>query len=169
MRRWRLCLALAACIMMSGGIGALRAGNKTVNMKLTISINTPPPCDITGGEVKFGNVLISNIDGVNYQKKVPYSLHCIGRINDFLKLQIQGTAVSINGESVLQTDVPGLGIRLQTGDADTLMPPGTTDWLPFQYRDDDIPSIRAVPVKEANVTLTGGDFNAAATLVVDYQ
>ncbi|MDI5448883.1 hypothetical protein MJL27_25835, partial [Salmonella enterica subsp. enterica serovar Anatum] len=36
------------------------------------------------------------------------------RVSDYLKLQIQGNAVTINGESVLQTDVDGLGIRLQT-------------------------------------------------------
>ncbi|WP_337233032.1 fimbrial protein, partial [Vibrio cholerae] len=57
---------------------------------------------------------------------VGYRLSCNGRVSDYLKLQIQGNAVTINGESVLQTDVDGLGIRLQTATDGALISPGNT-------------------------------------------
>lgn len=169
MTQWRLRLfTLALTGLLSSG-EPLMAGDKEVMLTLHVVINAPPPCTVTGGEVEFGNVITTGIDGVNNVKKVGYSLNCNGRLSDFLKLQIQGTAVAINGESVLQTDVSGLGIRLQMTDDNTLIPPGTTDWLPFQYRDDAAPGIKATLVKDNTVTLTGGEFNAVATLVVDYQ
>lgn len=168
MTQWQLRqLALVCAVALSGETAF--AASKTVDMKLHIVINAPLPCTITGSEVEFGNVLITDIESGNYQQKVGYSLNCSGRVSDFLKLQIQGTAVNINGESVLQTSVADLGIRLQSATDSTIIPPGTTDWLPFQYRADSIPGIQAVLVKKNGVTLTGGEFNAAATLVVDYQ
>lgn len=169
MTQWRLRLLTLALTALLSGAAPLMASDKEVTLTLHVVINAPPPCTVTGGEVEFGNVATTSVDGVNNAKKVGYSLYCTGRLSDFLKLQIQGTAVVINGESVLQTDVPGLGIGLQMADDNTLIPPGTTDWLPFQYRDDAAPGIKAILVKENNVTLTGGEFNAVATLVVDYQ
>lgn len=38
-----------------------------------------------------------------------------------------------------------------------------------QYAAGSGPAIEAIPVKNNGVTLTGGAFNAGATLVVDYQ
>ncbi len=168
MTQWRLRLFTLALTMLLSGGTPLMAGNKEVTLKLHVVINAPPPCTVTGGEVEFGNVIIPGINGANNLKPVDYSLSCNGRLSDFLKLQIQGTAIAISGESVLQTDKSGLGIRLQTSDG-TLIAPGTTDWLPFQYSGSNEPEIQAVLVKDGNVTLTGGEFNAVATLVVDYQ
>ncbi|MDI5161098.1 fimbrial protein, partial [Salmonella enterica subsp. enterica serovar Anatum] len=63
----------------------------------------------------------------------------------------------------------GLGIRLQTATDGALVSPGNTQWLSFQYSGGSGPAIEAIPVKDNGVTLTGGAFNAGATLVVDYQ
>lgn len=170
MSRWRLRLMpFVFAAMLCGGGAPVMAANKTVNMKLLVVVNASPPCSVTAGEVEFGNVVTTKVNGTSYQQKVGYNLNCRGRISDLLRLQIQGTATTINGESVLKTDVSGLGIRLQTGNDNTLLPPGTTNWLPFEYHDDAGPAIKAVLVKDNNVTLTGGEFNAAATLIVDYQ
>ncbi len=115
MRQWRLRLGTVTCAAMLSAVSMpLAAESKTVNMTLTIVVNAAPPCTVTGGEVEFGNVLTTKVDGVNYRQAVGYRLSCNGRVSDYLKLQIQGNAVTINGESVLQTDVDGLGIRLQT-------------------------------------------------------
>lgn len=168
-RGWLRLTALGVAWVLSCMAGELLAANKTVNMKLTVVINAAPPCTVTGGTVEFGDVMTTNVDGTNYQQAVGYSLSCTGRISDFLKLQFQGTAITINGESVLQTDVPGLGIRLQNAADKSLITPGSATWLPFQYTGGDGPAIQAVPVKSNGVTLTGGAFNAGATLVVDYQ
>ncbi|MFN0460480.1 fimbrial protein [Salmonella enterica subsp. enterica serovar Infantis] len=170
MRQWRLRLGTVTCAAMLSAVSIpLAAGSKTVNMTLTIVVNAAPPCTVTGGEVEFGNVLTTKVDGVNYRQAVGYRLSCNGRVSDYLKLQIQGNAVTINGESVLQTDVDGLGIRLQTATDGALISPGNTQWLSFQYSGGSGPAIEAIPVKNNGVTLTGGAFNAGATLVVDYQ
>lgn len=84
---------------------------------------------------------------MNYRQAVGYRLSCNGRVSDYLKLQIQGNAVTINGESVLQTDVDGLGIRLQTATDGALISPGNTQWLSFQYSGGSGPAIEAIPVK----------------------
>lgn len=148
---------------------AIAATSKTVNMKLTVLINGVPPCTITGGTVEFGTMLLGKVDGSNYMQPVKYSLNCSGRVSDYLKLQIQGTSMTVNGETVLKTDKPSLGIRLQTADDKTLVPIGTSSWLNFQYTSSSGPSLQAVPVKVSGTTLTAGEFNAAATMVVDYQ
>ncbi|QLR78161.1 fimbrial protein [Citrobacter freundii] len=168
-RGWLRLAMVGGALVFSGMAGELLAANKTVNMKLTVVINAPPPCTVTGGTVEFGDVLTTKVDGVNFLQPVGYSLSCNGRLSDFLKLQIQGTAITINGESVLKTNVPNLGIRLQNVADKSVIPPGSVAWLPFQYTGGSGPAIQAVPVKTNGVTLTGGAFNAGATLVVDYQ
>lgn len=168
-RGWLRLAMTGGALVFSGIAGDLLAASKTVNMKLTVVINAPPPCTVTGGTVEFGDVMTTKVNGENYLQAVGYSLSCNGRLSDFLKLQIQGTAITINGESVLQTDVPNLGIRLQNAADRSVIPLGSGIWLPFQYTGSSGPEIQAVPVKSNGVTLTGGAFNAGATLVVDYQ
>lgn len=144
------------------------AANKTVNLKLIIAINAPPPCTVTAPTVEFGTIMTTNVDGSSNAKQVPYNLICSGGAGDYLKMQIQGTAMTVNGEQVLKTDVNGLGIRLQTRADKTLLPVGTSSWWNFQPGRTD-PVLEAVLVKSAGTTLTAGEFNAAATLVVEYQ
>lgn len=162
-------LAILLGVACCGGFAPASAVNKTVNMKLIIAINAPMPCTINGATVEFGDVLIKLIDGGNLTQPVNYGLNCSGRLSDYLKLQIQGTAVTINGESLLQTTTSGLGIRLQTKADKTLVPIGSTDWLNFQYAGGSGPELEAVLVKNSGATLQAGEFSAAATLVVDYQ
>lgn len=63
----------------------------------------------------------------------------------------------------------GLGIRIQQAGNKQLVPVGITDWLNFTLSGSNGPELEAVPVKEPTTQLAGGDFNASATLVVDYQ
>ena len=155
---------LSASLVLSA-----QAADKTVNMTLNIIVNGPPPCTITGGTVEFGTMLLSKVDGSNYKQPVSYSLDCSARVSDYLKLQIQGTALTVNGESVLATDTANLGIRLQQASDASLVPVGDSEWLRFQYTGSSGPVLEAVPVKVSGSTLTAGEFNAAATMVVEYQ
>jgi hypothetical protein len=41
------------------------------------------------------------------------------------------------------------------------------EWIDFTYPK--TPTLQAVPVKRAGAVLSGGDFSAMATLMVDYQ
>lgn len=151
-------------------LGARAGGTKTVNMTLHLIINQSPPCTVNGANIEFGNVLTSKVGDVSYTRPIEYSLSCNNADpGDYLKLQIQGTASTINGEQVLQTSVPGLGIRLQQRENKALVPVGQTEWLNFTLGSNQGPALEAIPVKETTTLLSGGEFNASATLVVDYQ
>ncbi len=155
-------------LLMVSAAASPWAANKTVNLKLVITINAPPPCTVTAPAVEFGSIVTTTVDGSRNVKLVGYNLICTGGASDYLKMQIQGPAMTVNGESVLKTDVSGLGIRLQTRADKTLLPVGTSSWWNFQPGRTD-PVLEAVLVKSAGTTLTAGEFNAAATLVVEYQ
>ncbi|EED7472110.1 fimbrial protein [Salmonella enterica subsp. salamae] len=162
-----LCVALAWSHAFSS---CAAAKNKTIDMTLTVLINGAAPCTIVGADVDFGNVLISNIDGTHYAQPINYSLNCGSRVVDDLKMQIQGTPVTINGESVLKTTVDGLGLRLKSVTDESVLVPGSSGWLNFQCQSNSCgPALQAIPVKDSNVTLKTGGFSASATLVVEYQ
>ena len=144
------------------------AGSKSVNMSLKILMNVPIPCVINGGTVEFGNVVTTKVNGEHYTQPVNYAMDCQTRISDYLKLQLQGETTTINGELVLKTNVEGFGLRLQTKADKTLIKPGTTDWLNFTYTNA-VPELEVVPVKETSTSLQAAEFNATATMVVDYQ
>lgn len=160
----------ATLLLMVSAAASLWAANKTVNLKLMIAINAPPPCTVNAPTVEFGTMMTTQVDGSSNVQLVAYNLVCSGGGSDYdyLKMQVQGPSMMVNGESVLKTDVDGLGIRLQTRADKTLLPVGTSDWWSFQADKTD-PVLEAVLVKPAGTTLTAGEFNAAATLVVDYQ
>lgn len=144
------------------------AGDKYVDMTLVILVNVPMPCVITGGTVEFGNVVTTKVDGAHYTHDVDYALDCQTRISDYLKLQIQGETTTINGEQVLKTNIAGFGLRLQMKEGKTLVQPGTTDWLNFTYTGE-TPELEVVPVKEKGSELQAAEFDASATMLVDYQ
>lgn len=174
MRQSGLRSVATLCAVLAWGGGWLphanAANSKTIDMTLTVLINGGPPCTITGGDVEFGNVTISKIDGSNYAQPINYSLNCGSRAADGLKLQIQGTATTINGESVLKTSVNGLGLQLKATSGGTLLTPGTSSWLNFQCKTTTCgPALQATPVKASGTTLAAGEFSASATLVVEYQ
>ncbi|ECZ2148956.1 fimbrial protein [Salmonella enterica] len=162
---------LKMLVLLCGGFvaGTEAAGTKTVQLELHLVVTQPPPCTVGGASVEFGDVLTTKVGDASQTKPVGYSLNCDGRASDYLKLQIQGTTTTISGEQVLQTSVQGLGIRIQQAGNKQLVPVGITDWLNFTLSGSNGPELEAVPVKEPTTQLAGGDFNASATLVVDYQ
>lgn len=144
------------------------AGSKTVNLTLRVLVDAPPPCTVDGAAVEFGNVVIKSIDGARYLKPIDYVMKCPSRFSDDLRMQVQGTTTTINGETVLSTGINGFGIRIQNVADHSLFTLGSSDWLLFNYGDG-IPQLEAVPVKENGVQLTPSEFSSSATLVVDYQ
>ncbi|WP_448669711.1 fimbrial protein [Enterobacter mori] len=156
-------------LLSVGYVSPTVAVNKTVDMKLTVLINGAPPCSISGGTVEFGTMMIGSVDGSNYAKPVNYSLNCSGRVSDYLRLQIQGSSITVNNESVLKTNINNLGIRLQTTSDKKLLPIGTANWLDFKYSSSSGPALQAIPVKVNGTTLQTGEFSASATMVVEYQ
>ncbi|MBC3257917.1 fimbrial protein [Pseudomonas paralactis] len=136
------------------------------NLIIRAVIIAPPPCVINSGStlnVPFGNdLLTSRIDGVNYRRDVPYTVSCNAPFSNALTLELKGTSAAFDNR-VLVTRKPDLGVKLFVNGAD--WPLNTA--VNFTYPN--VPVVQAVPVKRAGSTLTGGTFDAAATLVVDYQ
>ena len=152
------------CFSLSGQVSS-----KTVNMTLTVRINVPLPCTLTGGTVEFGELWTADIDNSSHAQPMNYSMDCQGRLNDYLKVRLKGDATTINGEQVLKTDVDGFGLRIQTVDKKTPVIPGDVAGLPFTYTSNIGPALEVIPVKENGLKIASTEFNATATLVVDYQ
>lgn len=93
---------------------------------------------------------------------VPYTVTCNSPVSNAMKLELKGTAAAFDNR-VLMTRKPDLGVKLFVNGAD--WPINT----PVNFTHPNFPVVQAVPVKRAGSTLTGGAFDAAATLVVDYQ
>ncbi|MEB0046570.1 MULTISPECIES: fimbrial protein [unclassified Pseudomonas] len=136
------------------------------NLTIRATIIAPPPCIINRGStlnVPFGNdLLTSRIDGVNYRRDVPYTVTCDSPFNNAMTLELKGTAASFD-RNVLLTRKPDLGVKLFINGAD--WPLNTA----VNFTHPNFPVVQAVPVKRANSNLTGGAFDATATLVIEYQ
>ena len=155
-------------ILIGGGLlWALSQGVQAeTNLTIRAVIIAPPPCVINSGstlDVPFGNdLLTSRVDGVNYRRDVPYTVICDSPFNNAMKLELKGTGASFDS-GVLVTRKPDLGVKLFVNGAD--WPLNTA----VNFTHPNFPVVQAVPVKRAGSSLTGGAFDAAATLVVDYQ
>ncbi|NWA82453.1 exotoxin [Pseudomonas sp. R76] len=155
-------------ILIAGGL--LWAVSQGVQAETSLTIRAviiaPPPCVINGGstlDVPFGNdLLTSRVDGVNYRRDVPYTVACDAPFNNAMKLELRGTGAAFDSK-VLLTRKQDLGVKLFVNGAD--WPLNT----PVNFTYPTFPAVQAVPVKRVGSRLTGGAFDAAATLVIDYQ
>lgn len=146
--------------------GALPA--QAIDVFFTGTLVAPPACVVNGNadvSVDFGNnVLIGQIDGVNYEQPITYSLDCSAGagITTAMKMQLQGNGAVFEG-TVLGTSKTDLGLEMRTAGAKWPL----NTWRNFVYPAQ--PVLTAVPVKATASTLAGGAFTASATLLVDYQ
>ncbi|HBA1862881.1 fimbrial protein [Escherichia coli] len=162
-------LAGSAALLLACGVTVFpaMAGGKIVNLTLRVLVDGPPPCSIQGSAVEFGSVVIKGIDGTNYRQPVGYTMNCSNSVSDDLRMQLQATTTTINGETVLSTGSDGFGIRIQNATDHSLVAVGNSSWLPFKTSTQ--PDFEAVPVKQSGVELMASEFNATMTMVVDYQ
>ncbi len=162
MKEYARCGLVALCVAMtSAPLMALAA--TTVTVKVTVV--AAPPCTINGDrviEVDFGDVIVPRVDGRQYLKMVDYSLECKGQLSNAMKLAVQGNPTAFDN-TALQTNVADFGIALRANG----QPLAINSWMNFTYPSK--PTLQAVPVKRAGADLPGGEFSAAATLMVLYQ
>ncbi|AGE94450.1 fimbrial protein [Citrobacter farmeri] len=128
-----------------------------------------PPCSISNGEiikVAFGDDLgVNKIDGNNYKQPVKYTVNCkAGYTVNSLAIVIDTTQHATYDNSAIQTDKPGLGIRILV---DGVAASFSTRIVVSDP--DSPPAIEAVPVQDQSVTLTEGAFAATMTLRTDYM
>ncbi|MEQ4669915.1 fimbrial protein [Providencia manganoxydans] len=136
-------------------------------VKVRIELKT---CDVNDNEiieVDFGDMIIKNIDGVAYERPIPYSLHCDDAVNGTsLNLFFEdntGADFTAGGYRLLRTDRTGLGLLVKQNGH----PFSFNDEIPFSYGNE--PTLTVVPVKNANVGLDDGEFDASALLTVEYN
>lgn len=155
---------IALLVLISCGFAAHAADN----LKFHGTLIAPPNCTISNDqtiEIEFGNVLINKIDGTNYAKDVPYTITCDSTVRDdsmAMTLTLSGSATSFN-QAAIGTTVTGLGIEIQQDNQPFTL--GST----IPVNEQSIPKLKAVPVKQSGVALQEGDFDATATLQVEYQ
>ncbi|EOQ58248.1 MULTISPECIES: fimbrial protein [Escherichia] len=160
-------------LLLSGwltGNVAFAGESKPVSLTLRILVDGPPPCSVKGSNVEFGNVYINKINGTNYRTtEALYTLNCGNKASgvDDLRMQLKGSTTVINGETVIATEISGLGIRIENGADNSLFKVGEGNWSDFNVNQ--LPNLKAVPVKQSGVQLTPAEFNASMTMVVDYQ
>jgi type 1 fimbria pilin len=112
--------------------------------------------------VDFGEVKISQINGVNHTKVVQYTLTCESGAEKAMKLMIDGNSASFNGD-LLATNKTGLAIEIRKeGQA---LP--VNSWVNFTYPD--TPTLSVTLIKQSGATLEAGKFSAGATLMMDFQ
>lgn len=159
MRRWQLVSLCAVCAV---GMNSYVYANLAFNGTLV----EPPPCTINDGNtitIDFKDVGVNKVDGVNYRLPVNYTIKCAGSTLPWeMVLTVKGVATTFDGAAV-QSSVSDLGIRiLQNGTAFNLN-------TPMVINPSTPPVLEAVPVKLPGSTLKSGGFNAAATLLAEYQ
>lgn len=152
--------------LLTVSIASAWALNKSAIVNVSVTIFASPPCVINSNNiinVNFGDgILTSQIDGTKYMQPVDYTLDCIAAAHNNLKMSIRGNAASF-GNGILSTGITGLGIQLMQGGQPLALNTA------FNFTHPTKPVLQAVPVKQANATLTTGNFTASATLVVEYQ
>ncbi|MFP3517544.1 fimbrial protein [Pseudomonas sp. SIMBA_077] len=159
MRFWQLLSLSAVC---SIGVNT----NASANLTFSGTLVEPPACTINNGNtiaIDFKDVGVNKVDGTNYRLPVNYTITCAGSTLPWeMVLSVVGTATTFDGAAV-QSSVTDLGIRiLQNGqpfklNAPMIINPATP------------PALEAVPVQLLGATLSSGVFNAAATLLAEYQ
>ncbi|EHK9946397.1 fimbrial protein [Escherichia coli] len=110
--------------------------------------------------------LMGNLAVAGQSKKVSLSLRILVDADE-LRMQLKGATTVINGETVMATEIPGLGIRIENGADNSLFRVGEGNWTPFNFYQS--PNLKAVPVKQSGAQLMPAVFNATMTMVVDYQ
>ena len=137
-------------LLMLWGFCSMALSNVTFHGYLV----QPPNCTI-----------IDDINGSNYEQIVPYRITCDTPVRDPLlemTLSWSGTQSDFD-DAAVSTDIAGLGIRLkQAGQSFKLNTPLVVD-------ETALPALTAVPVKKSGVDLPEANFEAWATLQVDYQ
>lgn len=133
-----------------------------------------PPCDITGDDdpvsVKFGDVGISRIDGVNYAQPFTLTVTCGADLGNSVALFMGYDGMNADfDDRALQAFPRGLGILLSYNG--TVIKPNNGD-IPVTMSSHGVMTLPlvAVPVKDSNpaLVLLEGPFNATATVEIRY-
>lgn len=152
--------------------GLAMAADSDVNLHGTLI--EMPPCIINDNNVitvDFGEVMTTRVDGVNYKKKVDFTLDCRegATVGKDLVLGIVGNGTSFD-DTLLKTNVDDLGIGFVL---DFGIKYGINTFnlhLATVNNSNPYPEVNlwAVPIKNSDAILSGGAFRSTASLVIRY-
>ncbi|MBN1084026.1 fimbrial protein [Erwinia aphidicola] len=161
----RIAVRWLPMMLLVGWVSLAAADSAQKTIKISMTVLPPPPCTINGGnaiEVNFGEVIADHLDDSDYSRPVDINLSCRGLRKNQLRLQVYGTAANFN-KSYLETNRANMAIKFTSNGK----PVSVNQWLYFSLPN--TPSLSAAPVMSNDSVLTGGAFNATATLYVEYQ
>lgn len=142
------------------------AGHAQATVTVSVTV-LATPCHINGDTdtptVEFGDVRADLIDGTRYAQPLDLKITCDSAPSGDLQYELKGDAAAFDGE-VLKTGTTGLGIKLLKTDGSTL---AVNTWTGTTQ--DQTVSLKAVPVRDSVTTLTGGEFTATATLILQMK
>ncbi|OAD98027.1 fimbrial protein [Pantoea sp. OXWO6B1] len=139
--------------------------NAVENMRFHGTLINTPDCHINNGEtiqVEFNNVGVNKVNGVNYAKKIDYTISCDGDVDENLYLSMDGEGVSWDAAAV-KTSSDNLAIEIRRDGQPFVL--GTR----IKLEPGKLPELIAVPVKKSGNSLASGEFSAGATLIASYQ
>ncbi|MGG4610148.1 fimbrial protein [Providencia sp. Me31A] len=141
----------------------------TVNISATIMVTT---CNIASTEgdnrdinIDFNDIIVSNVNGDNYIKNIPYKVNCSGGANDNPALEISFTGASANfNNRLLKTSEDNLGLQLNVDDKKI----GLSDIIKFNYKSP--PKLSVMPIiGNASAIKQGGEFTSTVIINLGYQ
>lgn len=140
----------------------------TENLNFTVKVDIYEKiCDINDNkpiDVDFGDMFIKDVDGVNYERPVEYTLDCEdGDTNPDLKLRFENNAGAPFDPTLLNTSDRNVGILIKAGG--NKLPLG--EWVSFSYNSS--PALTATPVPSGTGGIDDGRLTAIALLTVEYE
>ncbi|GDX05305.1 exotoxin [Buttiauxella sp. A111] len=138
------------------------ATTKYIDMNLYGVLIAPPVCTIPGNSIIYvdlgDKILNSRINGLNYLTDFSIPLSCTGSPAG-VNMSINGTEASF-GNKVLKASKDGLGVRFIRNGASQPI----NSWFAVDYRQS--VALQVAPVREAGSVISGGYFNATATVTL---
>ncbi|WP_168197454.1 fimbrial protein [Pantoea sp. SO10] len=151
-----VCSLILPFWVFAGGVGG-----GTMVVKVTVR---EPVCTINNNQttdINFGDdLVITEIDGVKYQKIIPIQLDCQQGYPVSIRLQFQGSSSNFNS-GLLKTTNNDLGIQFRLKDGSEL---AINHWLDFTYPG--TPEISAVLFKNPSLLPATGGFSSSVTLLM---
>lgn len=140
----------------------------TENLNFTVKVDIyERVCEINDNQpinVDFGDMLIKDVDGINYERPVEYTLDCEdGNTNPNLKLRFENNAGAPFDSTLLNTSDRNVGILIKANG--NKLPLG--EWVSFSYNS--YPALTATPVPSTVGGIDDGRLTAIALLTVEYE
>lgn len=157
---------LGIAIAISSQFTSATLSNPSTTVKVSVKVQEVP-CHINSDKeisVEFGTVLSSKLDSV--AKQIPLDITCDNTPTGNVNLEVKGNSATFDSSALL-TDVNELGVKFYSS-RDSLMKLNETYEVSGLSKSSAVGSFYIVAklTKKNGATLSGGDFNSSATLVL---